>query len=283
MRDPRGVDCHPRLTIPFETDPSLPTGATRVAVETLGHRIASDIYAQGEIMPTELELAASLGVSRATVRDAIKVLSGKGLVRTARRYGTRVRPVEEWNLLDADVAGWHEPTHPRLSLMFAETTELRCIIEPEAAALAAERATDEQRQIIREAANAIHPGQDDLQALFDADCRFHATLLEATGNLMMRQMRRIILAMLRISYEYGVLAIDGELVTRKGHILVAEAIADSNPAAARKAMAEMLEKNRQTARRTGGVPGATPHRISAISAGDSGKVEKPGRQNSGDE
>lgn len=238
-----------RLSIPFDADPSLPTGATRVAVETLGRRIAGDVYAEGEVMPTEMELAASLGVSRTTVRDAIKVLSGKGLVRTARRYGTRVRPLEEWNLLDADVAGWHDPTHPRVRIMFAETTELRCIIEPEAAALAAERATDAQRQTILAAAHAIHPGHGDIQALFDADCRFHATLLDATANRMMRQMRRIILAMLRISYEYGVLAANSRQVTREGHIRVAEAIVAGDAAAARRAMAEMLEDNKMTARR----------------------------------
>ena len=210
MNDPRRTETGLRLTIPIDFGPSLPTGATRAAVETLGRRIAAGDYAEGEVMPTELELAASLGVSRTTARDAIKVLSGKGLVRTARRYGTRVRPVEEWNLLDADVVSWHEPGHPRVRVMFTETTELRCIIEPEAAALAAERATDEQRRIIRDSALAMHPGQDAVQALFEADCVFHATLLEATGNMMMRQLRQIILATVRISYEFGVLAVDGE-------------------------------------------------------------------------
>src|SRR5690606_20537985 len=91
---------------------ALPTGAAKVTVDLLGRRIASDVYLPGEIMPTEAELAESLNVSRATIRDAVKVLSGKGLVRTARRYGTRVRPVEEWNLLDADVVSWHEHSHP---------------------------------------------------------------------------------------------------------------------------------------------------------------------------
>ena len=89
-------------------------------------------------MPTEPELAAALGVSRATVRDAVKVLSGKGLVRTARRYGTRVTPVEAWNLLDGDVIAWHATDHPRMRRIFAETTELRAIMEPSAAALAAQ-------------------------------------------------------------------------------------------------------------------------------------------------
>lgn len=236
------------LAFPIDVASSLPTGVAKEAVSVLGRRIANDVYLPDQIMPTEPELAESLGVSRATVRDAIKVLSGKGLVRTARRYGTRVRPVEAWNLLDADVVAWHEPKHPRLRKMFAETTELRSIFEPAAAALAAERATPEQVDMILEAAYAMKPGNDDPSVLFAADCRFHATMLEATGNQMMNQLRSIILTMLRISYEFGVLSVDTEPVTRQGHIDVAEAIKQRDPAAARQAMEEMLENNRNTAR-----------------------------------
>ena len=197
-------------------------------------------------MPTESELAESLDVSRATVRDAIKVLSGKGMVRTARRYGTRVRPIEDWTL-DADVASWHEPSHPRIRQMFAETTELRCVIEPAAAAMAAERATPGQIDTILAAAFAMHPGDGDIDTLFQADCRFHATILDATGNLMMRQLRPIILAVLRISYEFGVLIVDGSPVNREGHIHVAEAIRDRDSAAARTLMDHMLNNNRKIA------------------------------------
>jgi DNA-binding FadR family transcriptional regulator len=181
-------------------------------------------------MPTESELAASLGVSRATVRDAIKVLSGKGLVRTARRYGTRVLPVEDWNLLDGDVVGWHRRDHPRMRRIFAETTELRCIMEPAAAALAAERATETQVRAILDAAYSIHPEIDDVQALFDADCRFH------------------VITMLRVSYEFGVSRVENEPVTRRGHISVAEAIACGDGEAARQSMSIMLERNRGLAR-----------------------------------
>lgn len=235
------------LVVPTEPGSSLPTGATKVAVELLGRRIVNDEYRQGGLMPTEPELELSLGVSRATVRDAIKVLSGKGLVRTARRYGTRVRPIEEWNLLDADVATWHAPNHPRVGRMFAETTELRCIIEPAAAALAAERATPEQIGTILEAAYAMQPGLGEVETMFLADCRFHAMILEATGNLMMRQLKPIILTVLRISYEFGVLIVDGEPVSREGHIHVAEAIRDRDSLAARTQMSRMLENNRRTA------------------------------------
>lgn len=235
------------LTIPHEFDSSLPKGAARRTVETLGRRITSDIYPPGEVMPTEEELAASLEVSRATVRDAIKVLSGKGLVRTARRYGTRVRPVEEWSLLDGDVITWHEPSHPRIKRIFAETTELRTLIEPAAAEMSARRATDEQVQQLLAAAYAIHPSELDVEALFAADCQFHVTLFDMTQNNVLRQMRQIILTMLRVSYEFGVVNPENDKVSREGHIAVAEAIAARDPEGARQAMAEMLELNRSIA------------------------------------
>ncbi|WMS40948.1 FadR/GntR family transcriptional regulator [Acuticoccus sp. MNP-M23] len=241
------VPAHTRLTIPLEFASPLPTGAAKKAVDILGRRIVNDAYPPDTIMPTEAELAQSLGVSRATVRDAVKVLSGKGLVRTARRYGTRVRAVEEWSLLDSDVVSWHAPDHPRIKRMFGETTELRTIIEPAAAALAAIRATAAQIEVISEAAQAMDPGQGDVQTLFSADCRFHVTLLDATHNDVMRQLAQIIVTMLRISYEFGVLQIDDKGVSREGHIAVANAIEARDPAGAEAAMTKMLDQNRRIA------------------------------------
>jgi DNA-binding FadR family transcriptional regulator len=164
-------------------------------------------------------------------------------VRTERRYGTRVTPVESWNLLDGDVIAWHRPEHPRMRRIFAETTELRAVMEPSAAALAAQRATDEQRHTILTAARDMRPDLADIQALFDADCRFHVTILEATQNQVIRQMRQIILTMLRVSYEYGVMHPENGPVTREGHIVVAEAITRRDGPAARDAMAAMLHRS----------------------------------------
>jgi len=234
------------LQVPPMYGDALPTGAAKLAVDLLGRRIANGAYLPGEIMPTEPALADSLQVSRATIRDAIKVLSGKGLVRTARRYGTRVRAVEEWNLLDSDVVSWHEPGHPRLITMFIETTELRIILEPAAAELAAQRATALQVGTIVDAAQALHPEQDNVQEMFAADCRFHATILDATGNGMMRQMRPLIVSMLRVSYEFAILQ-HAVVPSRDGHIRVADAIAARNGPLARAEMAAMLELNRRDA------------------------------------
>lgn len=231
--------------IPIDFTNALPTGFARKAVDTLGRSIADDVFSPDAPMPMEDELAASLGVSRATVRDAIKVLSGKGLVRTARRYGTRVLPVDEWNLLDRDVIGWHRSDHPRMRRIFAETTELRVIMEPAAAAIAAERASEAQIEMLLRSAYALEPEKEDLQALFEADCRFHVTLLDATGNQVMRQLRLIILTILRVSYEFGVSKPQNEPVSRQGHINVAEAIARRDGGGARHAMAEMLQQNQR--------------------------------------
>jgi GntR family galactonate operon transcriptional repressor len=229
--------------IPIEFTHSLPTGFARKAVDTLGQWIVDEVFTPDQPIPTEDELAGLLGVSRATVRDAIKVLSGKGLVRTARRYGTRVLPTDEWNLLDREVVGWHKSDHPRMRRIFAETTELRMIMEPAAAAIAAERATEAQVKTLLSSAYGIEPEKRDLQALFEADCRFHVTLLDATRNQVMRQLRQIVLTMLRVSYEFGVSRPQNQPVTRQGHIDVAEAIAGRDGEGARRAMAAMLERN----------------------------------------
>ena len=217
-------------------------------METLGRWIVNDRFPPDVVMPTEPQLVEALGVSRATVRDAIKVLSGKGLVRTARRYGTRVTPVDEWNLLDGDVVAWHRSDHPRMRRIFAETTELRTILEPAAAALAAHRATEAQRTMILDCrADDASRSRRCRRRCSTRTARFHVTILEATRNQVMRQMRQIILTMLRVSYEYGVMRPVYDPVTRAGHVEVAEAIANHDGPAARDAMATMLSRNAQIA------------------------------------
>ncbi|MEM7461275.1 MAG: GntR family transcriptional regulator [Pseudomonadota bacterium] len=78
---------------------TLPTGAVKQVVDALGQSIADGDYLPGETIPMEEELSSKFEVSRTVLREAIKVLSGKGMVRTARRYGSRVLPFEEWHLL----------------------------------------------------------------------------------------------------------------------------------------------------------------------------------------
>ena len=106
--------------LPDKVLTSLPTGAVKDTVEQLGKNIVQGVYETNAILPREEELVETLGVSRTVVREAVKVLCGKGLVRTARRYGSRVCAFESWNLLDPDVIRWHDPNSPRTARIYTE-------------------------------------------------------------------------------------------------------------------------------------------------------------------
>lgn len=237
------------FTIPDIYLSELPTGAAKTAVNTLGQKIARGEFPIGSTIPMEAELTEMLGVSRTVVRDAIKVLSGKGMLRTARRYGTRVLPFENWNLIDPDVIKWHDPDSPTAKRIYQNSTQLRYIIEPEAAALAAVNATQKQRDTILAAAQHISPGPFGAEGMIAADYTFHATILESTGNIMLRQMQGLILAVLQFAYPTGAQAAPDEKVSRRNHILVAEAIAEGDPEKSRARMTSMLTQNKQIAER----------------------------------
>lgn len=109
-------------------------------VEAIGRLIIGGGPAAGAVLPREVELMDEFGTSRAAVREAIKVLAAKGLVETRQRRGMRIRALEEWNLLDPDVLAWCAASGPA-PLLMAQMVELRCLIEPRAARLAAGRRT----------------------------------------------------------------------------------------------------------------------------------------------
>jgi DNA-binding FadR family transcriptional regulator len=146
----------------------------------LGERIVRGELAPGSLLPPEAELSKHLGVSRTALREAIKLMSAKGLVESRRKAGTRVRPRSAWNLLDPDVLAWQLDSAP--GSRFAENLfELRRIVEPEAAALAAERHTEEQAAQLEAAWSAL-AGAEDEQAWINALRAFYQILLAATQN-----------------------------------------------------------------------------------------------------
>ena len=95
------------------------------AVEEIGIRITGGDHPPEAALPVESELAAQLGVGRNVVREAVKVLAGKGLLRTGPRVGTRVRPRWDWNLLDPDVISWTARSASTFEPMLREPTEVR--------------------------------------------------------------------------------------------------------------------------------------------------------------
>src|SRR5712692_3135820 len=104
-------------------------------VHAIGRRIVRGDLRPGDLLPAEPEL----GASRTVVREATKVLAAKGLVESRPKTGTRVRPRDQWNLLYPDVLAWQQEGAADDDLL-RKLTEVRRVIEPAAAELAAARA-----------------------------------------------------------------------------------------------------------------------------------------------
>lgn len=162
---------------------SLPKGATRVTVDALGSQIVTGRWEPGAKLPHEQELAAMFGVGRNVLREAVKVLGGKGLIITARRYGSRVRKKSEWNFFDTDVLSWRLSDQDGYARFLRDLTELRLCIEPRAAMLAAIHATNEERAGLVALTDALEKADTPEAVAIDAE--FHLAILEATHNELM--------------------------------------------------------------------------------------------------
>jgi GntR family transcriptional regulator, galactonate operon transcriptional repressor len=155
-------------------------------LDTLGSRILGGHYQPGEILPREDELASQLGVSRTSLREAVKVLGAKGLVETRQRVGARVRPRGDWHLLDPAVLSWH-PDIRRDTQLLSGLLEARRIIEPAAAELAAMRASAADLALIENAYLAMERSiPDDLEGCCAADLAFHVSIIAASGNVVLK-------------------------------------------------------------------------------------------------
>ena len=157
-------------------------GQVRSVVDILGQRIAAGDYCEGETLPIEQELADSLGVGRNALREAVKVLSGKGLISTAPRSGTKIRSRNAWNMLDRDVLYWHSDPDIATPEFLLSLLEMRLIIEPRAAALAAKRATRDDIALILAAFDDMQAHKSDSEGRVRADIRLHTSVLAAAHN-----------------------------------------------------------------------------------------------------
>ena len=172
----------PSKTKPPFTRPSSGQGRLHGAIaRDLGTSIVSGKRPPGEILANEIEFSEQLQVSRSAYREAIRILAAKGLVESRPRTGTRVLPMERWNLLDPDVLAWFFESEPS-RIMVDGLFELRLIVEPAAAALAAKRRTTEQLTQMRKALNDMERLTLKTEAGQSADRDFHQALLIATGN-----------------------------------------------------------------------------------------------------
>lgn len=147
----------------------------------LGIDILSGVFAPGDVLPGEVAFAEELEVSRSAYREAIQVLTAKGLVASRPKAGTRVLPRERWNLLDPEVLGWAFATQPDLEFV-RSLFELRAIVEPAAARLAALRRDRADLKAMKDALAIMRSETLTTDAGRAADREFHTAILLATRN-----------------------------------------------------------------------------------------------------
>lgn len=220
-------------------------GQVTAVVDTLGYRIAAGHYAEGETLPIEQELADSLDVGRNALREAVKVLSGKGLIRTAPRSGTRVRSREDWNMLDPDVLRWHADPDIATEKFMLDLIELRRIVEPKAAELAAARATREDIADILSAYETMTASDSDRQQRIEADIQFHSAILKASHNEVLTHFRHAIATYLKAHSRLGEqVSPSDDSQDLERHHQIALAIATGKAKSAYSLTVEMLNLNR---------------------------------------
>jgi DNA-binding FadR family transcriptional regulator len=147
----------------------------------LGVAILSGEYQPGDRLSGEVAFSEQLDVSRSAYREAVQVLTAKGLVGSRPKAGTRVLPRNRWNLLDPDVLAWAFAGEPDVQLI-RSLFELRGIIEPAAARLAAERRDRADLKKMKDALALMrrHTLATDHGRAADRD--FHDAILHATRN-----------------------------------------------------------------------------------------------------
>lgn len=147
----------------------------------LGTAIVSGEFAPGDTLSGEVAFSEQLDVSRSAYREAIQVLAAKGLVESRPKAGTRVLPRERWNLLDPDVLAWAFAGEPDIGYV-RSLFELRAIVEPAAAGLAAQRRDRAELAVMKDALAAMRRHTLATEAGRAADRDFHNAILRATHN-----------------------------------------------------------------------------------------------------
>lgn len=215
---------------------------TLQVVEALGTAIVCGAYGAQSPLPIEGELHKQYNTSRGTLREAVKMLTAKGLVGSRPRQGTWVEPERDWNWLDPDVLRW---AHRRVLSpgLMRELTEFRLTVEPPAAALAARTATVRTTDVIKSALNrvaAAEIGEDDP---LEAELAFHVSIIRAGCNRFVAQFSGVAELAIRSSFRLA-----DRLKMERGarvaeHALIFNAIAGRDARAAEGAVRAMIQQS----------------------------------------
>ncbi len=214
--------------------------------EEIGLRIIMGEYEPQSTLPNEDALCTKFGVSRGVIREAIKVLQKKGLVQPRPKIGTQIQPKSQWNLFDADVLVWKLKAGQQLEFL-ENITEVRMIIESEAAKLSAERATPEELTEIQFQFNRLKDVLDDegefnYEEYLEADMDFHSAILEASHNELLAQIGRTMRHAVQTARQADTHDISILSASQPFHAAVIKAISSKDPEGAYTATSNMFDQ-----------------------------------------
>ena len=238
------------------SDMATPTVAPRrlheQVLDSLVARIVAGEFPANTSLPFEAEMCEVYGVSRSSIREALRVLAGKGLIEVRHGLGTRVNPAECWDFMDALVLSARRK-YGAMASFFSELHETRQIVECEVAGLAALRAREEDRETLRAAIEQMRRSVDDATAFAEANFTFHRSLMDATRNRVLQR----IAAPIRELLEYTIAVmteVPGNLDrTLDDHEKIYRAVCDRDAEAATRAMREHLMRAREEIARLSGL------------------------------
>lgn len=208
--------------------------------ENIAQRVLSGEFAEGSILPGEIELGEQFGVSRTAVREAVKTLSAKGMLLARPRIGTRVMPQSNWNFLDQQLLTWWM-TNENFDQVMSHFVLLRTALEPQACSLAALQANADQKQQL----SLYMAEMRELHANFDrerwikVDAQFHQLIYEASKNPFLTSFANLFSSV----YQSYFRAITGqEVIKLEHHQKIVDAILAGNAQAAMEACVILLRE-----------------------------------------
>lgn len=212
----------------------------RKMARELALRILRGEYGPESRLPNEEHLLKEFEVSRTVLREAIKTLQAKGLVSVRQKLGATVRASDQWHLFDEDILRWQSEVTP-LGEVLSEMLEIRWMIEPMAAALAAERADPEAvgtllQCVERMSVERLHTPEGQ-----EADLLFHQTIMKSSGNRFVVAMEPVISRALEILFRVTSINPEASEQAQPYHEQIAESIASQNPESAREAYYQLLQ------------------------------------------
>lgn len=224
------------------TGRAIATGPYARVLDRLGLAICEGRPAPGAVLFID-DLAEQHGASRPVIREVLRVLSSMGLVETRRRVGICIRPPEHWNVFDPQVIRWRLASGERMGQL-RSLTELRAAVEPQAAALAAVRATPpEASDLIALAARMWAAGKAGDEATFlRLDIEFHSQVLMSSRNEMFAKLQQLVAEVLTGRHHYHLMPHFPQAEALQWHADVAQAIQRGDGDQARSAMVQIMEQ-----------------------------------------